>query len=250
MATAVISLNACGGDEPDEPMPTPVGPNVQPNPETPIPDPAGTVEVNMLNNGPHVSLPSMGEIWIDAASNFVCGENSRIISVDAVNSLGNITTVPTTGFAESTAVKPGNGYIVRYRTDGKSKNGKVYYGVVRYARLYVVDNLLENGGATVKYQAGWSEPLDVPIKFVEEDVEIPYWYSYGHLMYDWDSNVHMLPFEAPVGECTVKSFPQGWSGVIVRDGYIYISTAYPIGGDIVVANSHGEATVHVRFVQN
>lgn len=251
IAGASLCLTACGGDDPDEPSPapTPSGPNVQPDPVTPVPDPAGTVEVNMPNNGTKVYLPEMGDISIDAGNNFVCGGFLDIISVDAVSSLGNITSVPNTGFSSSVAVKPGNGYIVRYRTGASYINDKINYQIVRYARLYVVDNLVSVGGglagAVVKYQANWNDPLEIPIKFVENNVTVSYYYRSSY--YGWQlSQTHFL-FEKAV-KCTVKDAPE-WLHVTAFDGFIdiYCNSEPQESADIVLTNDHGDATLHLIF---
>lgn len=251
IAGASLCLTACGSDDPDEPAPvTPSGPNAQPDPVTPVPDPAGTVEVNMPNNGTEISIPGMGgRICIDAGNNFVCtsgsSEQLQIISVDAVNSLGNITSVPSTGFSTSVAAKVGHGYILKYSL--------LYYGHITklsYARLFVVDHLISaNGnvaGAVVKYQADWEDPLNGPIMFETSNATITYRH-YGH----WELSQSFFGFLQPT-KCTLKEKPE-WLFVNVYENGIDIGLYQPNeepqapSADIVLTNSHGDATLHLEF---
>lgn len=152
MILSVVSCNKIGLD-----------PNGEDSGNVNIPDPEGTVTVN-LNNGHSGNYYDIGFgytyynsgydlIHIDEINNFSGKYNSiKFVSLGAVNGLGSITSIPTTGWAEEVAVIPGNGYVVR-NTEQDMYNGSISH---EYVRLYVVDYIIgtNNGiiGARIKYQ--------------------------------------------------------------------------------------------------
>ena len=81
-------------------------------------DPEGTIVLNMTSGSKDNwhKIGDLGEIHIDAANNFV-GRNSdyriSFVSVGLVSGLSKITQIPTSGWAESAAVVPGTGYLMR-----------------------------------------------------------------------------------------------------------------------------------------
>ena len=133
-------------------------------------DPEGTIVLNMISgaSGNYYNIGSVCSIHVDEANNFTGEKYSgvSIVSVGLVSGLGKITQIPNSGWAQSAAVVPGTGYVLR--CDGQ------------YARIYVVDYLAQsytdeqgnmygmtNGmtnsmtnGITIKYQA----PFQLPIK--------------------------------------------------------------------------------------
>ena len=136
-------------------------------------DPEGTVVVNMRNDGnkknrnDYISIPQGKAtnynggtddistlIRINVSNNFeFYSDNGKIVSIGAVSGLGKVNTIPSNGWANSAAVVPGCGYIVKFE-------GLYYPNTIRYARLYVVEYMTSattDGiiGATVKYQGNW-----------------------------------------------------------------------------------------------
>lgn len=106
------------------------------DPDAEVPDPEGTVILSMRNNkGTRLD----GSIYIDEGDNF---SGASFASLGAVNGLGNVSYIPTTGWASKMAVMPGNGYV--------AYSGGVYY------RIYVLGYTLSGSdaiiGADVKYQ--------------------------------------------------------------------------------------------------
>lgn len=150
-----FGLSSCGGDDPDDPTPvTPSGPNAQPNPDTPLPDPAGTVEVNLLigENGFYVAELG-GRLYLKAGNNLYYSDG-HIICVDAVNSLANISTLPGSGWAAETAAKAGCGYVLRKNCYDYTNEQWGY----KYCRLYVqsyIEGVGGIAGVVVKYQSPW-----------------------------------------------------------------------------------------------
>lgn len=112
------------------------------NSEQTLPDPLGTVLVNMLNenNGKSyvdLSLSPLTCIYIDKANNFYeyYGEGAWI-NVGKVKGLAEVTKITINGWGNRAAVEQGNGYILLHND--------------LYFRLYVVE--VTGVGAKVKYQ--------------------------------------------------------------------------------------------------
>lgn len=140
-----------------------------------MPTPDGTITLNMRNdsNGGTclgLYLPDgtlMGWIRIDAGNNFHQPSSTLIdgythyaeyyskvdfVKVDA-NCLGDVTTIPSSGWAPNVAVAPGDGYVVR----AIGRNNTSLEGKTMYCRMYVTSWTTAAGtngiiGAEVKYQ--------------------------------------------------------------------------------------------------
>ena len=116
-------------------------------------DPNGTVTANLRNDGGSVTILG-GTLMISNANNFVFvtqyGHVRQLAHVGAVDGLGCITSIPTTGWSNEVAVKPNNGYIAMDIDVG---------GAIKYARIYVTRYMLntfdEIIGAELKYQDDW-----------------------------------------------------------------------------------------------
>lgn len=174
-----VGITSCGGD--DNPVSTPPttnnGNGNNGSGDNGSQDPEGTVVINMSpgSTGNFYDIGLVRQIHIDPNNNFVT-ENRNNYHVEFA-SLGNVvglsyvTSVPTSGWTQSIAVKPGHGYMVR------SMYGSTPYGT--YARLYVVEQN-SNGATTVKYQSPYS---DFPFSFEETSIELigrgSYYTSYG-----------------------------------------------------------------------
>lgn len=232
LALAVLAIvPACSGEDDEPVVPQASDPNVA------VPDPEGTVTVNITNNGRdgEVALPDLGVyIYIDEGNNFrlySSGYSASIVSLGAMKGLGNVVSVPTEGWSSSVAVMPGNGYAVR-----SSYN----YGNIRtnnYARLYV-DSYMTNTsggimGATVKYQS----PFVLPIVLSESEVEFEASGGSREIAYTGST-------------CSVKSAPEWCSVRFYSGGGLTVSvtenfSASEYTGDIVLSNQSGEATLKV-----
>ena len=133
MTVGILALSSCGGDEPD-----PNGGEII-NPTKPVADPDGTITLSMrdYDNGETYILDRI----------YIKNENFKgadIASVGSVNGLGNVSTIPTTGWTNEVAVVPGNGYVAYL--DNRDM----------FVRIYVIDYITSTGGgimgADVKYQ--------------------------------------------------------------------------------------------------
>ena len=130
-------------------------------------DPSGTVTANLRNDGGSVTILG-GTLMISNANNFVFvtqyGHVRQLAHVGAVDGLGCITSIPTTGWSNEVAVKPNNGYIVMDIDVG---------GTIKYARIYVTRYMLntfdEIIGAELKYQDDW---LTYPTVITSEVTDI------------------------------------------------------------------------------
>lgn len=125
------------------------------DPGNKVPDPEGTVELNMRNedNGKTYLSP----IYIDAGNNFTTTYNEFFfIDLGEMKGLGNITQFTTTGSSGSCAVIPGHGYLFYNYQKYKFPSGKTAYDVRYVYRVYVDSYILGVGntilGAKIKYQ--------------------------------------------------------------------------------------------------
>lgn len=108
-------------------------------------DPGGTVSVDVLIGVTHVYLGDSGCYFgmSNDDANFVFGCNGEFASLGSKKGLGDITKIPTNGWASRVSVICGNGYVGRFRTN----NNTTY----SYVRIYV-DEFLGGGFIRVKYQ--------------------------------------------------------------------------------------------------
>ncbi len=216
MMVAMLSVGfvSCGDDDdivsPDNGQPI--------NPSTPVSDPEGTIVVNM-NNGSKDNWIDIGigsKIHIDDANNFV-GDYSSVefASVGLISGLGNITTIPTTGWAKTSAVVPGTGYVVKYGST--------------YARLYVVEYTVNTSGgimgATVKYQS----PFQLPISLESTS-----------LTFTSDASFQSVKLKNPTS-VSIERKPV-WCSVSTESNSITVSvtenlSAQQYSGDIILKNS-------------
>lgn len=134
------------------------------NPDKNIPDPKGTITMNMMvgdGNDKWVSIRDFGDIKINSAYNFTGGSCS-FVSLGKIKGLGNVTAIPQDGWNNYVAVNSGEGYAVRLI-------GENY---IRYARLYVVSEIAGTSGGIIGYTIKCQAPF-VPFapKFTESSLE-------------------------------------------------------------------------------
>lgn len=153
MMIAILSVAfvSCGNDDilnPDNGQPI--------NPNTPISDPEGTIALSMRNI-------DNGETFLDKI--YIEKENFKGASfalIGAVSGLGNVSAIPTSGWAEQMSVIAGNGYVA--------------YGSGQFYRIYVVSDIAGTSGgiigADIKYQKpfkGVDETISIDEKFLTFD---------------------------------------------------------------------------------
>lgn len=130
-----VSIVSCGGDDGDGPS---GGGGGSVNPGGSTADPAGTVTLAMRNY-------DNGRTYLDNI--YIRNENfqgAMFVSLGAVKGLGNVSTIPTVGWANQVAVVPGYGYVAYDNSKGQ------------FYRIYVVDEIGGTSGgvlgADIKYQ--------------------------------------------------------------------------------------------------
>ena len=136
------------------------------NPDKNIPDPKGTITLNMMvgdDNDKSVSINGLGEIKINSAYNFKgYDSNYSFVSLGKMKGLGNVTAIPQDGWNRYVAVNPGEGYVVR---------NIYYYGNTTYARLYVVSAIAGTSGGVIGYTIKCQAPFVFAPKFTESSLE-------------------------------------------------------------------------------
>lgn len=157
-----LGLVACGDDKEDNVVPPAANDTQQGNTSQTLPDPEGTVLINMYNGKSQSYNIGIGSIYIDDANNF-CAKSSdgyqnvfQFISLGMTGGLSQIKDIPLTGWAKSVAVVPGTAYIAK-RSNYSYSWGSYNFTGYSYARLYVVDYIVGTSGgiigAIVKYQS-------------------------------------------------------------------------------------------------
>lgn len=206
------------------------------NPDKNIPDPKGTITMNMMvgdDEGKRVSIKDFGTIQISSAYNFKGYEyNCSFVSLGKMKGLGNVTAIPQDGWNSSVAVNPGDGYVVRC---------KEYYGAAQYiyARLYVVSEITGTSGGVIGYTIKCQAPFVFAPKFTESSLE-----------FDADEDLTKeLTFVNPTN-VTVKSKPD-WCEVKAADkGFKVTATPNYINaersGIIEFENTEGSTSVSVK----
>ncbi|WP_278863858.1 GLUG motif-containing protein [Leyella stercorea] len=206
------------------------------NPDKNIPDPKGTITMNMMvgdGDDKRVTINDFGKIQINSAYNFVGYDyDYSFVSLGKMKGLGNVTAIPQYGWNRSVAVNPGDGYVVRC---------KEYYGSTQYiyARLYVVSEIAGTSGGIIGYTIKCQAPFVFAPKFTESSLE-----------FDADENLTKeLTFVNPTN-VTVKSKPD-WCEVKAADkGFKVTATPNYINaersGIIEFENTEGSTSVSVK----
>ena len=207
------------------------------NPDKNIPDPKGTITMNMMvgdDKDKSVSINDFGTIQINSAYNFMGYEGSSyysFVSLGKMKGLGNVTAIPQDGWNYSVAVNPGEGYVVRY---------KGYYdSQAIYARLYVVSEIAGTSGGIIGYTIKCQAPFVFAPKFTESSLE-----------FDADENLTKeLTFVNPTN-VTVKSHPDWCKVQATEKGFKVTATPNFINaersGIIEFENTEGSTSVAVK----
>ena len=170
VAMLSVSFVSCGGDNDDQGNPT--------QQTGSIADPEGTTEI-YLNSGTdpyyysskHTSIKLGGAglseylLALDNSNNLAIWlhrhktEQKMIVSVGKVNGLGNVTTVPSSGWSPQTVARQGYGYIVHFNPENDFNNEYKE----EYIRLFVEECTFDSSGNImgiyIKYQRNWNPNL-------------------------------------------------------------------------------------------
>lgn len=206
------------------------------NPDKNIPDPTGTVTLNIMigdDENKRVDINGFGTIQINSAYNFVgYSSNYSFVSLGKMKGLGNVTAIPQDGWNRSVAVNPGDGYVVRC---------KRYYSdeLYIYARLYVVSEIAGTSGGVIGYTIKCQAPFVLAPKFTESSIE-----------FDADENLEKeLTFVNPTN-VTVKSHPDWCKVQATEKGFKVTATPNYINtersGIIEFENTEGSTSVSVK----
>lgn len=145
---------ACGsdGDTTDD--------NGNPKPNTSVSDPTGTISLSMMK-GSSGTATKMGSIYIGDDYNF---SGADFVSLGTVKGLGNVSYIPTTGWA--------------YNVSASKKHGYVAYSDGAFYRIFVGDEIVGTTGGVIGYDVKYQSPfkgkdaeLDVPatsVSFTKE----------------------------------------------------------------------------------
>lgn len=206
------------------------------NPDKNIPDPKGTITLNMMvgdDNDKSVSISDFGTIKINSAYNFE-GSSCSFVSLGKMKGLGNVTAIPQDGWNSYVAVNPGEGYVVR-RINYYNYSDEQY----SYARLYVVSVIAGTSGGVIGYTIKCQAPFVFAPKFTESSLE------FGA---DEDLTKE-LTFVNPTN-VTVKSCPDWCKVQVTSKGFNVTATPNFINaernGIIEFENAEGSTSVSVK----
>lgn len=240
VAFGALVFSSCSKD--DDPENDNSGPVI--NPDKNIPDPTGTVTLNIMigdDENKRVDINGFGTIQINSAYNFV-GYNSNysFVSLGKMKGLGNVTAIPQDGWNRSVAVNPGEGYVARlvsgYYDDYVSGS---YAYTYTYARLYVVSEITGTSGGVIGYTIKCQAPFVLAPKFTESSIE-----------FDADEDLTKeLTFVNPTN-VTVKSHPDWCKVQATVKGFKVTATPNYINaersGIIEFENTEGSTSVSVK----
>lgn len=214
------------------------------NPDKNIPDPKGTVTLNIMigdDENKRVDINGFGTIQINSAYNFVgYSSNYSFVSLGKLKGLGNVTAIPQDGWNRSVAVNPGEGYVARlvsgYYDDYVSGS---YAYTYTYARLYVVSEITGTSGGVIGYTIKCQAPFVLAPKFTESSIE-----------FDADEDLTKeLTFVNPTN-VTVKSHPDWCKVQATVKGFKVTATPNYINaersGIIEFENTEGSTSVSVK----
>ena len=239
IAICLAGVTVFSGCEKEEKTPDPN------NQGTTVPDPEETITVSMRNegNGKTIIKPDGCHIafCITNSNNFE-GACWKFATFGKVNGLGNVTSIPTSGWATQVALATGNGYIgTSFMGEPTTHNSAWQWfncdqtASVTFVRLYVVDWITSNSyiiGAKIQYQS--------PLPFIPSPSEISASetninFSSGHT--DW----YYWPPE-PSKAITITPFNANWS-VTSSESWCHISTTDINAFKVVCEPNAGEEAV-------
>lgn len=205
------------------------------NPDKNIPDPKGTVTLNIMigdDENKRVYINDFGTIQINSAYNFVGYDyDYSFVSLGKLKGLGNVTAIPQEGWNRSVAVNPGDGYVVRYKS--------YYDSQARYARLYVVSEIAGTSGGVIGYTIKCQAPFVLAPKFTESSIE-----------FDADEDLTKELTFVNLTNVTVKSHPDWCKVQATEKGFKVTATPNYINtersGIIEFENAEGSTSVSVK----
>lgn len=144
-----ITFVACSSDDASTDGDGNIKPNVNVN------DPAGTVSLSMMK-GPSIreGATEIGDSYIYIGNDYNF-DGGYFISLGTVKGLGNVSYIPTTGWASKVSVRSGNGYVAY-------SNGAFY-------RIFVEKEIVGTTGGIIGYEVKYQAPF----KGKDLELELP-----------------------------------------------------------------------------
>lgn len=123
-------------------------------PDVNVNDPVGTVSLSMMK-GPSIreGATGIGSIYIGDDYNF---DGGYFISLGTVKGLGNVSYIPTTGWASKVSVRSGNGYVAYDPYGG-------------FYRIFVEEEIVGTTGGIIGYEVKYQAPF----KGKDLELELP-----------------------------------------------------------------------------
>lgn len=212
--------------------------NIKPDVE--VPDPEGTIQLSMMSGDVSNATMIDNLFYIGGDYNFSGGSDCYFASLGEVKGLGNISYVPTTGWANKVALRAGCGYVACQYS--------YWHKEPTFYRIYVSDYVVnETGGiigADVKYQKPF-EGKDEAISLEAKSLTFPSDGGTQTLVFK-NSGVVLFNVETDVPEwCSIEkisTFDQPFltNGIEIKVGKNNSSDAKK--GKIILTTLHGEKT--------
>lgn len=143
-----VAFAACSSDDDSTDGDGNIKPDVNVN------DPVGTVSLSMMK-GPSIreGATGIGSIYIGDDYNF---DGGYFISLGTVKGLGNVSYIPTTGWASKVSVRSGNGYVAYDPYGG-------------FYRIFVEEEIVGTTGGIIGYEVKYQAPF----KGKDLELELP-----------------------------------------------------------------------------
>ncbi len=277
---AMVGLCGCSKDDDPAPVPNPDSGEVI-DPDTPVNDPDGTIQLAMTFGsestriGTYLYLSSSGNLTIAESdinkNNYSKNYPSGIVSIGTCNGLGNVSTIPLTGWAQSVRAVKGSGYVYY---DGYQQ---------RYYRIFINSEITNTESVSGIYESsellGYNFKYQQPFKGADieitpEETSLTFAGDYTGEQAVMFTNTTMIPFTIEleggnksgattwyndwlrVSNCTDKTEPFLGNSVMIyinnantsaeaRSATITITTEYGKTSQIVVTQSGREPYISI-----
>ena len=211
-----VAFAACSSDDDSTDGDGNIKPDVNVN------DPVGTVSLSMMK-GPSIrdGATGIGSIYIGDDYNF---DGGYFISLGTVKGLGNVSYIPTTGWASKVSVRSGNGYVAYDPYGG-------------FYRIFVEEEIVGTTGGIIGYEVKYQAPF----KGKDLELELPA----TSVSFDKKGGTENIVFDnKEFGVFTAKS-SEDWCQIIPTSTYNYSFLANGI--QIIAQPSNVAATTEATI---
>lgn len=211
-----VAFAACSSDDDSTDGDGNIKPNVNVN------DPVGTVSLSMMK-GPSIreGATGIGSIYIGDDYNF---DGGYFISLGTVKGLGNVSYIPTTGWASKVSVRSGNGYVA---CDP--------YGF--FYRIFVEKEIVGTTGGIIGYDVKYQAPF----KGKDLELELPA----TSVSFDKKGGTENIVFDNKVFVVFTAKSSEDWCQIIPTSTYNYSFLANGI--QIIAQPSNVAATTEATI---